>query len=88
MRRDPTSSTLELYDFRISLFENGEREEFLLFLSNFNTNLTSSGRMDTGVNIQYLRTLVHGEAFHHFDLLCDYVEMTETLNVECTIKGL
>ena len=28
LRRDPTSSTSELYEVKISLFENGEPEEF------------------------------------------------------------
>ena len=29
LHRDPTSSTLDLYEFRMSLFENGDPEEFL-----------------------------------------------------------
>ena len=28
LRRDPTSSTLDLYDFKMSLFDNGELKEF------------------------------------------------------------
>ena len=35
LRRDPTSSTSELYDFRMSLFDHGDTEEFLLFVPNF-----------------------------------------------------
>ena len=33
--RDPTSTTLDLYEFKMSLFDNGEPEEFFLFVSNF-----------------------------------------------------
>ena len=39
-------------------------------------------------NIQYLCTLVHGEALNYFDLLSSEVENKETLNVDYYIKGL
>ena len=39
LRRDPKLSTSELYEFIMFLFENGEPEEFLLFVRNFNMNL-------------------------------------------------
>ena len=29
LRRDPTSSTLDLYEFKMPLFDNGDPEEFL-----------------------------------------------------------
>ena len=41
MRRYPTLSTLDLYDFKTSLFENGDPEEFLLFVRHFNTTLAA-----------------------------------------------
>ena len=39
-------------------------------------------------NIQYLRTLVHGEALRQFELLSSDVEDIETLNMDYYIKGL
>ena len=60
LRRDPTSSTSDLYEFKMSLFDNDETEDFLLFVSNFNTNLAASGTLEVGTKIQYLRTLVRG----------------------------
>ena len=39
-------------------------------------------------DIQYLRTLVRGEALNQFDLLSFDVENTETLNMDYYIKGL
>ena len=33
--RDLTSSTSDLYEFRMSLFDHDEPEEFLLFVQNF-----------------------------------------------------
>ena len=32
LHKDPTYSTSDLYDFRMSLFDHGEPEEFLLFV--------------------------------------------------------
>ena len=88
MRRDPTSSTSELYDFRMSLFEHGDTEEFLLFVPNFQMTLEATGTLETEANVQYLRTLVHGEALHQFDLLSIDVENTDTsLDVDYLMKG-
>ena len=42
LRRDPTSSTSDLYDFKMSFFDNGNPEEFLLFVRNFNMTLVAS----------------------------------------------
>ena len=44
-RRDPTSSTSDLYEFKMYLFENGNPEEFLLFVCNFNMTLVMTGTM-------------------------------------------
>ena len=40
--KDPISSTLDLYDFKMSLFDHGEPEEFLLFIHNFNMTLAAT----------------------------------------------
>ena len=81
-------STSDLYEFKMSLFDNGEPEEFLLFMRNFNTALAASGILEAGAKIQYLPTLVRREALHHFDLLSDDVESTKTFNINDIIKGL
>ena len=39
LRRDPMLDTLDFYDFIMALFDNGELEEFLLFMQNFNMTL-------------------------------------------------
>ena len=79
--------TPDLYEFNISLFENGEPEEFFLFVRNFNTNLATSGTLEAGTKYQYLQTLVRGEALGQFDSFSDDVEGTETLNVDYIIRG-
>ena len=48
----PTSSTLDLYNFRVSLFGNGKPEEFLLIVRNFNMTLSESGILDTDAKFQ------------------------------------
>ena len=67
LRRDPTSSTSNFYEFKISLFENGDPEKFLLFVRYFNMTLTASGTLESGARIQYICTLVRGEALRHFE---------------------
>ena len=47
--RDPRLPTLDLYGFKMSLFDNDEPEEFLLFVRNFNTTLAASGTLEAGV---------------------------------------
>ena len=64
----PTSSTSDLYEFRMSLFDHGEPEEFLLFMKNFRITLAATGTLETDKD-QYLCTLVHEEALRQFDLL-------------------
>ena len=72
----------------MSLFDNGDPEEFLLFVRNFNITLSASGALEVGTKGQYLCTLVHGEALLHFDSFSADVESTQTLNVDDVIKGL
>ena len=62
LRRDPTSEKSDLYELKIPLFDNGELEDFLLFVCNFNVTLEASGTLKAGVKVQYLHTLVRGEA--------------------------
>ena len=82
LRRDPTSSTADLYEFKMSLFDNGNPEEFLLLVRKFNTTLVDSGTLETGAKVQYLHMLVNGEALHQFELLYADVESTEPLTTE------
>ena len=58
--RDPTVSTSDIYEFKMYLLENGEPEEFLLFICNFNMTLATSGTLEADAKFQYLRTIVHG----------------------------
>ena len=50
--------------------------------------LAASGTLEAGTKYKHLPTLVCGEALRHFDWFSDYVEGTETLNVDYIIRGL
>ena len=86
--RDLTLSTLDFYELKMSLFDNGEPEEFILFVRTFNMTLTASGTLEICTKIKYLCNLVCGEAFNHFDFFSANTESTKTLNFEDIIKGL
>ena len=86
--RYPKSSTSDLYEFKMSLFDHGKPEDFLLFIRNFNTNLAATGMLNMDTKIQYLCTLFLAEVLHKFCLLFADVENTETLNVDYYTKGL
>ena len=45
LRRDTTFSTSDLYEFRMSLFDHGEPEEFFLFVQNFQITLAATGTL-------------------------------------------
>ena len=62
LHRYPTSSMSDLYAVRMSLFENSDPEEFLFFVRNFNMHLVEPRMLDMGDKIQYICTLVSGEA--------------------------
>ena len=67
--RDPASENSDPYRFRMDLFDNGDPEEFLLFIQYFNMTLEASGTLNYGAKIQYLHTLVRGESLRQFDML-------------------
>ena len=83
-----TSSTSDLYEFKMFLFYHGNTEEFMLFIRNFNMTLAATQTLDTDAKIHYICTLLCGEALRQFDLFSADVENTETLNVDYYIRGL
>ena len=87
-RRYPMSEKLEPYELKTALSYNGELEEFLLFIRNFNMNLEASGTLKSGENIQYICTLVRGEQFLKFAMLYAEVGSTKPEKVMCIILGL
>ena len=60
LHRYPTSSTSNLYEFRMSLFYQSDPEEFISFVRNFQTTLAATGTLETEAKVRYLRRLVRG----------------------------
>ena len=76
------------YEFKMYFFDKGEPEEFLLFVRNFQMIIEYSGIIAARTNIQYLFTLLHGEALCQFNTLCNQVGITNTTNLNQIILGL
>ena len=88
LHRDHTSPTSDLYEFKMSLFDNGQPEELLLFSCNFNMTITASGTVEAGAKCQYLCTPVRRKPLCQFDSLYADIESTQNLNVDDIIKIL
>ena len=49
---DNTSENSDIYEFKMSLFDNGKTEDLLLFIQNFQMTLKASGTLASSSNIQ------------------------------------
>ena len=67
--RDTTSENWINIRFKMALFDNGNPEEFLLFVWNFQMTLEESGYIAASINIRYLPTLLRGEVLHQLGVL-------------------
>ena len=76
LRRDPTPEKLDLYKFKIALFDNGDTQEFLLFVCKCNMAIKALGMLNAGAKIQYICNMVSGEALRQFDALSAEVKST------------
>ena len=52
LRIHPTLTTSDLYEFKMSFFDNGEQGDFLLFVRNFNMNLAELGTLEAGTRVR------------------------------------
>ena len=82
------SEKADLYEFKMALFDNGDPEDFLLFVRNLNMNLEASGTLATYAKFQYLHTLVRGKSLRQFEFLFSEGEGTDLLKLETIILGL
>ena len=60
----------------------------MFFVRNFNMTLEESGTLKDYVEIQHLRTLVHGEALCQFTALSSEVKISRPENLSYIILGL
>ena len=54
------SSLSDIYELRISLFDHGDPEEFLLFVHKFKIDFAATGTLGTEAKVQYLSTILRG----------------------------
>ena len=73
---------------KMALFDNGEPEEFLLFIQNFQITIEVKGMLTTCAKIQYLCTLLCGEALRKLDTLSLEVGSMTIANLNRIILGL
>ena len=74
--RDPTLGKSDPNEFKMALFDNVEQEEIFLFIWNFQMTLEASYIIVYSAKIQYLFTLLHGEALHRLNTFSVEVEST------------
>ena len=72
----------------MAIFDNGDLEKFLLFISNFNINSEASGVLVDNTKIQYLCTLLLGEVLSQFDMLYSEIGSTTSEKLKSIILGL
>ena len=72
----------------MALFDNGEPEEILFFIRNFQMNLKASGMLDASAKINYIHTLLRGEALRQLDTLYVEVGGINTTHLNHIILGL
>ena len=72
----------------MSLFDNEELEEFLLFVRNFNMTITESVMLEEGAKVQYLCTIIHREALRQFNSLYADMKGENPITVENIIERL
>ena len=69
MRRNPSSAASEKYNVNMNTFNDGQPEEFLSLLINFNTTTDGTGSTTPSCHINYLHTILRGQALRELDEL-------------------
>ena len=72
----------------MALYDNGDPEELLLFVRNFNMTLKASGKISFNTKLQCLRTLLHVYSLRKFNILCVQVGGITMSNLNQIILGL
>ena len=88
LRRDPTSEKSDLHKLKMDLLYNGDPEEALLFIWNFQMILEVSGTLAESAKIHNICTLLHGKALCQLDTLSVEWESTTVTNLNHNILVL
>ena len=77
-----------MYELKMSLFDNVDIEEFLMFIKNFKITLEASGTLSANAKFQYLHTPLRGESLHEFDTFCIQIKRMTITHLNQVILGL
>ena len=66
-RINPSSAASETYNINMNTFDDGQPEEFLSLLRNYNIATNGTGTTTPSSWINYLRTMLCGQALREFD---------------------
>ena len=69
IKYNPASAGSETHEFKIAIFDNDSPEELLQFLTNAKKAIKRTGTKKFSGRINFLRTLLRGEALGEFDIL-------------------
>ena len=72
----------------MTLFDNVNSEDFLLFIRNLQTTLEASGTVAAGAKIRYLRLMIHREALIQLDTLSTEAVSNTPEHLKSIILGL
>ena len=67
MKRKSIPSASETYNMNISMFNDGQPDEFLALLNNFKIEIDGTGTTSPPGRINYLLTMLCGQALREFD---------------------
>ena len=84
----PTSEKSDLYEFKRVLLDNGNTEEFLFFMQNFQIILEASGSLAGSSEIYYLLKMLCGGLLCKLDTFCVKVGSTTTAYLNRIISGI
>ena len=77
-----------MFGSKISLFYNGEPKEFLLFVKTIIMKLDDSGMFVANAKVQYLCTILSGEALWWFNTLFGQLGSTTITHLNRVVLGL
>ena len=76
MCRYPASDASKTYKLKVQTFENDKPEEFLQMMKDFKTGIDGTGTTSAPGKIEFLRTMLCGEALREFDVIESQVVST------------
>ena len=77
-----------MYEFKMVLFDNSKKEEFLLFIRNLNMMFNALEMLVANMQTHYISTLLCGYDLRKFDNLCAKLGCMAMAHLNWIILGL